>query len=208
MAEGLFGEWPVLEPSGGPGGSVAERRLLFVCTGNIARSAAAELLARARGAGLGLEYDSAGVGALVGSGLADDVVAAVRERGVDASGHRAKQATRAVVDAAGLILVAEAEHRGWLLEEWPDLVHRVALLREAAAVASGYSLAEVELGGEAGEGGIARRIVEQCGHAPGWGIADPYRRGPARGERAVAEVEAALEALLPRYAAALAAGGR
>ncbi|NLT25726.1 MAG: hypothetical protein GXX90_03560 [Microbacteriaceae bacterium] len=204
MADGLFGEWPTLEPDGAPPSPDAERRVLFVCTGNIARSAAAERIARARHAGIGLEYDSAGIGALVGRPVADDVEAAVRARGADPGPHVAKQVTRALVDGAGLILVADVEHRDWLLEEWPDLVHRVALLREAAAVAA--ALADDPDGAAGSEPGrlpAARRLVDRCGHSRRWGIADPYRRGPVRGERAVAEVEQALAVLLPLYAASV-----
>lgn len=54
--------------------SQAPYRVLFVCQGNIARSAAAEAMARAScPTASGLEFSSAGTGAVVGHGVAREV---------------------------------------------------------------------------------------------------------------------------------------
>lgn len=195
----MFGEWPSFDSGPAASSSADERLVLFVCTGNVARSAAAECLARAKHSGMGLRFDSAGTGALVGRGVAVDLDDAVRARGADPERHEAKQLHRGIVEAAGCILVAEVEHRDWLIEEWPELAGRTALLREAAeVVARGTVPAD-------GPRGVApaARLVAACGHDAQWGIDDPYHRGPAAAERAVSAVEAALDVLLPWYAAQL-----
>ncbi len=61
-------------------------RILFVCTGNSARSQMAEGLARALAAP-GVEVASAGTHPV---GVSRFSVAAMRERGIDISGHRSK----------------------------------------------------------------------------------------------------------------------
>ena len=125
----------------------------------------------------------------------------MRARGIDPDAHFARQLTRELAESAGLIVVAEAEHRDWLIDEWPDLIDRIALLREAAAVA----VDDPELLASAADPSapLPARLVGACRHDPAWGVDDPFRRGPEAADRAVGEVAAALDALLPWYAARL-----
>lgn len=90
--------------------------VLIVCTGNICRSPMAEGLLRARLArvGGGGSVESAGIAALVGRPAEPHAVEAVARRGVDISGHRARQLTPELVAAADVVLVMDDAQRRWL----------------------------------------------------------------------------------------------
>ncbi len=84
-------------------------RVLVVCVGNVCRSPmAAALLARSAAArGAGAVVASAGIAALEGRPADPIAVELMRERGLDLSGHRARQLTDELVLAADLVLVME-----------------------------------------------------------------------------------------------------
>ncbi len=84
--------------------------VLFVCTGNICRSAMAEGIARERVTGAeGLEFASAGTWPVLG-GATVEAVAAARELGVDISGHRSRPLTEDFVRAAKRIYGMTSHH--------------------------------------------------------------------------------------------------
>lgn len=106
--------------------------LLVVCTGNICRSPMAEALfkERARARGLDLEIGSAGVAALVDYPATDPVIALMQSRGLDVSGHRARQLTVELGSQHDLILVMERGHQRFISRNWPELHGRVRRLGE------------------------------------------------------------------------------
>lgn len=174
--------------------SQAPYRVLFVCQGNIARSAAAEALARAScPAASGLEFSSAGTGAVVGHGVAREVAEELSGRGVEAPGHRARQLDHQILQDADLVLAMQEGHRRWILEEWPRAVSRTFLLRHAARL-----LPQAPEGsqGPAGPAGWLR--AEGGRSVPQDEIEDPFRKGPEAAAVAVERIQEALEALLPR----------
>lgn len=84
----------------------------MVCVGNVCRSPMAEALLRARLAGRdGVVVASAGIAALVDRPADPTAQELMRERGLDLSGHRARQLTPALATAFELVLVMEDGHR-------------------------------------------------------------------------------------------------
>lgn len=107
--------------------------ILFVCTGNIARSPFMELTLANRLAGtsaVGLPVRSAGTYALAHSGLHPEVAAELRNRGIDASDFSTTQLTSALVRDAGLILTATRDHRRLVARLVPEKRNVTFALRQ------------------------------------------------------------------------------
>ena len=88
-------------------------RILMVCVGNVCRSPMAAALLRdrlgRRGVVLGVE--SAGISALVGRSAEPTAQELMRDRGLDISGHRARQLTPELIRSFELVLVMEASQQ-------------------------------------------------------------------------------------------------
>lgn len=114
--------------------------VLFVCTGNICRSALAERLGRAylhevlgeRAAVIRLT--SAGVGAVVGSAMHPDSALVLSGLGAEAGDFRAQQFDGGMAAAADLTLTMTRRHRRDVLHGAPRALSRTFTLREAAAL--------------------------------------------------------------------------
>ncbi len=112
--------------------------MLLVCTGNVCRSALAERLGRAylddalgeRAAEVHLV--SAGVGAVVGSGMHPDSALVLRGLGGDPDGFRARQLVDDMAIDADLTLTMTRAHRREVLKVAPRALSRTFTLREAA----------------------------------------------------------------------------
>ncbi len=116
--------------------TAAPRRILFVCTGNICRSAMAEQLLRRMAAqrGLALETASAGVAAEPYYQVPAVVHRLLAAEGVPPFEHKARLATREVLRWADVILVMTAAHHDHIVEAYPEFASRTRLLREAAGL--------------------------------------------------------------------------
>lgn len=154
-------------------GSSRPPRVLFICTGNICRSAFAASCFSASPMTAGIDIASAGTMAVVGRGIDDAFARIAQSLGADSRGHRARQLTGRILDEADILLVFGPEHRDWILADHSEASERVLALGQAGAVLSRlpdraavpwWSLTETVL---------ARRPVPQ----PGDWIDDPYGRG-------------------------------
>jgi protein-tyrosine phosphatase len=105
------------------------RHILVVCVGNICRSPMAEALLRDALRGQEeVTVESAGLGAVVDYPAAEHAEVLMAERGLDISGHRARQLTPDLINASDLILVMEAGHKRAIDAEDPAArgkVHRL-----------------------------------------------------------------------------------
>jgi protein-tyrosine-phosphatase len=112
--------------------------VLLVCTGNICRSALAERLSRAYlNEALGehageVRLVSAGVGAVVGSGMHPDSALVLRGLGGDPDDFRARQLVDDMAIDADLTLTMTRAHRREVLKVAPRALSRTFTLREAA----------------------------------------------------------------------------
>jgi len=104
--------------------------ILTVCTGNICRSPAAEHLLRRRLQAAGWEgrVTSAGLDAMVGHPADETTVAMLEARGIDVSGHRARQLTVDSLRRADLVLVMERQHRDHIVAIDPTARGKTFLL--------------------------------------------------------------------------------
>jgi protein-tyrosine-phosphatase len=109
-------------------------RVLFVCTGNICRSAMAEQLLRhgAKEAGLELEIRSCGTAAEAYYEVPGVIHRLLGELGLPPFKHKPQLATRDLLRWADVALVMTDSHRDQLLERFPEFAARIRLLREEA----------------------------------------------------------------------------
>jgi len=88
------------------------QNILIVCVGNICRSPMAEALLRQALQDMNdVTVSSAGLGALVDYPAAEHAEVLMAERGLDISGHVARQLTPDLIHASDLILVMESRHK-------------------------------------------------------------------------------------------------
>ncbi|KYH46254.1 hypothetical protein [Branchiibius sp. NY16-3462-2] len=150
---------------------------VFICTGNICRSAFAERLAQVRAEEFGLtgwRFTSAGVGALVGSPMDESMAAQLRARGGDAEGFVSRQLNRAIVQGASLVLPMEKFHRQVVLGDFPAMVRRVHTVGQLAAVSQSLPQEVV------GEAYLAAVQADRRPTRSQYDVQDPYRKGPEK----------------------------
>lgn len=163
--------------------------LLFVCYGNVARSAAAEVMTRQLAEpSSGWTFSSAGVGALVGHPVADTVAASLRARGYDPSGHRGRQVHACMLKDADIVVCMESAHRRWLVEEAPTAARKIFVFGQLERIAR-MAPRRVD--------GVAHALLHQAPAQSQDDVADPYRLGPQAAEMAVMRLQNGLEAIGP-----------
>ncbi|MEW6543842.1 MAG: hypothetical protein AB1411_09565 [Nitrospirota bacterium] len=92
--------------------------VLFVCTGNIFRSVAAEYALKAHlGPDSGYLVGSAGIEA-VPQPLHPVILARLREKGADPSRHAQRRLTRELVEASDLVVAMGLDHREFILRRF------------------------------------------------------------------------------------------
>lgn len=179
--------------------SSAPLKVVFVCTANICRSAYAEARARQLCESSGftnLEFSSAGTRGFNAAQIDDEMQQQLIARGGDASAHRSQRLTRDIVADADLILTAEAEHRNFVLEEWPAAMRRTYTLGQFAKILERLD------GDEHGRDAIAAAFPRRVHATKELDIKDPYRRGTEAAQACAQHVDQLLAAVLPRLAVA------
>lgn len=89
------------------------KRLLFVCTGNLCRSPVAETVFNALAEERGLDWraESAGLTAVEGAPVPENVRISLEELGFHADEHRARKARGRMLEEADLVLAMTPRHR-------------------------------------------------------------------------------------------------
>jgi protein-tyrosine-phosphatase len=190
--------------------------VLLVCTGNVCRSPMAErmgqsVLDSASGAQAAVRLHSAGLRAVVGSGMHPDSARALQRYGTDAGDFRARQLSEAMVSEADLVLTMTERHRREVLERSPRALGRTFTLREAAALHD--QLADGALpGGDPATGSVGewvRQLAKARSRRRGSSdddVRDPIGLSYEAHEEAAAAIAVAIVPLVRRLAALVAGG--
>ena len=176
--------------------------VLAVCTGNICRSPAVEMLLR----GVldeSVTVGSAGTGALVGHPVAEPMANLLVAGGFPVDGFAARQLTSDLVDQADLVLALTPEHRTRVVESVPAAVRRTVTLRELGRLSS--TLAPGAVGGRDDGERLAALLPaalqerpRHAGRQHDDGVIDPYRRSAGTYRRSYDQI---FDALAPVLAA-------
>jgi protein-tyrosine phosphatase len=124
------------------------KTLLFVCTGNTCRSPMAERLMADRCKNLpGWTFSSAGIFADAGAPPSPPAVEALREVGIDLTGHRARPVTPALIRDADLILAMTQTHSDLLTQIDPAAANKTRTLHSYGSEKPGADIMDPFGGG-------------------------------------------------------------
>ena len=147
------------------------KKILFVCTGNICRSALAELLLRQKleaGRLAGFEVKSAGVGTKPDLVCPPEMLDVLKKLGLDGTKHKSQPLSGELVDWADLILAMEGMQQMLVATRFPRSVAKVRVLK---------------------------KYVQAPGDAD---IEDPFRQSKKVYESSAAEIRQAVEKLFEK----------
>lgn len=165
-------------------------RVLFVCTANICRSPAMELIARDLAGASDVVFSSAGTHARRRQHMNPDMVESL-PAGMSSDDFRSRHLDAALLADADLVLTAEQVHRQHILDDFPQLHRQVFTLGQfAATIADIPDLSGRDLVEAAGQ----RRTPAGAEHD----VADPYRRGKAAAVAATGTITDMLSVIVPR----------
>lgn len=180
----------------------SEPGILFVCTGNIARSPYMELTLANRLAGtwaVGLPVSSAGTYAVAGSPVHPEVASELRGRGIDPSAFVATQLTAEKVRAAGLILTASRDHRRLVARLAPERRNVTFTLKQFVRLAQLDPVGEVRMLGDGPLEALAKLASRNRGLSSGSqdedDIADPVNSPRRQFPAAFAAIDPAISVL-------------
>jgi len=174
--------------------------ILMVCTGNICRSPAAELLlTQTLGPDAGLRVASAGTHAVVGAPVHPPMARLLAAAGTPYDTFLARQLTPGLVRDAAVVVTMTRRHRGHVVELVPAAVRRTFTYRELARFADAVA---PELPPGTPDERLAALVplaAAQRGRVPvdpaDDDIDDPYQRGDAAYARAFQQVRDATTTL-------------
>lgn len=168
--------------------------VLFLCSGNVGRSAFAERYAQLRAQQLGrdLTFESAGLDAIPGAGMEPGLAEELTKRGGSPGGFRARQVDPEMLHETDLVLTMTRRQQLVLITHWPAWHESTFSLGFAAGVARGLSR-EVTIHGLADA--AATTIQTRANQAD---LPDSYAWHPSVTESVAAQIATYIDDLLAR----------
>lgn len=108
-------------------------KIMFICTGNICRSAMAHKLMEKKLQDIGkkdIEVYSCGIFAEDGDGSTYNAIEAMKEYNVDLTKHRATNIRNSEIKEMDLILCATQSHKFTVIQMYPELKNKVYTMKE------------------------------------------------------------------------------
>lgn len=108
-------------------------KIMFICTGNICRSAMAHKLMEKKLQDIGrkdIEIYSCGVFAENGDGSTYNAIETMKEYNVDLTKHRATNIKKSNIQEMDLILCATQSHKYTVTQMYPELKNKVYTMKE------------------------------------------------------------------------------
>jgi protein-tyrosine phosphatase len=187
--------------------------VLFVCTGNICRSAIAEQVFRARYGSDDVIFSSAGTRALVGSGMPGQAAEISRNHGGEPGAHYGRQLDAQTLHGVDIVIALTREHRSEIVRTLPRANRYTFTLRELARVLESF-VADPEVDSITPHPTLAETmracvplLAAQRGYAPQPSspddddVVDPYRRSQEIYDQSEAEIMDAVERITLSIAA-------
>lgn len=112
-------------------------KIMFICTGNICRSAMAHWLMKKKLEEKNIsnvEVYSSGIYAMKNDISTDEAIEVMEEYGVDLKPHRATLTSKSNIEKMDLILCMTSAHKQNLVNTYPDLVDKIYTLKEYVEV--------------------------------------------------------------------------
>lgn len=139
-------------------------KIMFICTGNICRSAMAHAMLekRAKEENKDIEVYSCGVFAENGDVPTYEGIDVMREYGIDLSNHRATNIRNSNIKDMDIILCATSSHKNNVISMYPELKEKVYTMKEYA----GYDKRDIDIKDPWGYGIAIYRMcaseIEDC----------------------------------------------
>lgn len=123
-------------------------KIMFICTGNICRSAMADVMLKSKIKNTNLENElevySAGTHADTGAHATYTAIEAMEELGIDLKSHQATNVMDSDIQDMDLILCATSKHKRLILSVFPKLQDKTYTIKEFAEydVESGLDISD------------------------------------------------------------------
>lgn len=112
-------------------------KIMFICTGNICRSAMADWLMKKKLEEKNMkniEVYSSGIYAIKGDIATDEAIEVMEEYGVDLKNHKATLTEKSKINEMDLILCMTISHKYTLLSKYPNLADKIFTLKEYVGI--------------------------------------------------------------------------